>query len=104
MKNKNYEGAYETGYEALYDKLYDKAYGVMDTDERLAEISASLDSICELLERFLDKLTEEKKEDKEKKSKHDVDESGFRLAKIGADIGEEKSQMDVIAKIFGNQS
>jgi len=101
MKKEGYEG-YEKGqgYESLYDKLYDKAYAAANADERLADICNALDSICELLEKLFEvvkeKEAEEKKEGKE-------EEAGFRLAKIGADIGEEKGQMDVIARIFGNQ-
>ncbi|MDR2183185.1 MAG: hypothetical protein LBE55_03330 [Clostridiales bacterium] len=91
---KNYE-AYDEGlenlYENLYDRAYDQTYAAMDLDERLADIQVSLDNICELLEG----LVQSKKQKKE---------AGFKPMKIGADIGEEKSQMDIIAKIFGNKS
>jgi len=73
-------------------------------EEGLEDIRASLDCVCELLEKILVKIVV-KEEEMEKEVKEAKEEAGFRLAKIGADIGEpqEKGQMDVIARIFGNE-
>jgi len=73
-------------------------YGIYAVEEGLDDIKTALDCICELLERFL-----EREEEVKEKEKEEAKAAEFRPAKIGADIGEEKSQMDVIAKIFGNQ-
>jgi len=80
---KNYED-----YDGYVEKYYDQmTLSAIDLEDKLEDIQATLDGICEVLE----KLVKERKERAE-----------FRPVKIGADIGEEKEQMDVIAKIFGN--
>ena len=84
-------------YEDLYEKLYGGVYEDIGLEDKLIQLQDSLDVACELLERLLSKLAEG-----EKKEKKEAGAAGFRLAKVGADIGEEKEQMDVIAKIFGN--
>ncbi|MCL2376288.1 MAG: hypothetical protein FWC76_02715 [Defluviitaleaceae bacterium] len=86
-------------YEDLYERFCSRMYEEMDLDEKLTEFQEAFDNACELLEKLLDRLDEG-----EKKEKKEAEAAGFRLAKVGADIGEEKSQMDVIAKIFGNKS
>jgi len=75
-------------------------YEIYAVEESLDDIKTALDCICELLEKFLERGEEVKEKEKEKAKTKAAE---FRPAKIGAEIGEEKSQMDVIAKIFGNQ-
>ena len=93
-------------YEDLYEKLLDGRYDDegLNVDERLMYIQLALDNICELLEKLVDCAKEEEKEGKKGKKKGgDVDAAEFSITKIGADIGEEKEQADIIARIFGNR-
>jgi len=90
---RNYE---EYDGEVYGGVLYDGALVMKETDERLEDLQTAIDGVCEMLERVLERLAVfEKGVEKEK-------ESGFRLAKVGADIGEEVGRMDEIARIFGN--
>jgi len=64
---------------------------------RLYCIQTAIEDVCELLEN----LVECAKEGREAaKAKEDV--AKFVPGKIGADIGEENVQEDVVARIFGN--
>ena len=81
-------------------------FGGVNLEERLENFQLSLDGICELLEGLLESQAKEAKEEEEKKeakAKEAKAKKEYMPAfKIGADIGEEKKQLDVIAKIFGN--
>ena len=78
---------------------YEGFVGVYEVDgleERLAYIQNGVENVCEILERILECFAEEREKELKKGDE-------FRLGKIGADIGEEMVQEDVIAKIFGNR-
>ena len=89
-------------YDELFDKRYvDDSYDGIELGERLMYLQLALDNVCELLEELVNCTKEEKKE--EVRKKEEQEKSAFKLGKIGADIGEEKGQLDIIAKIFGNK-
>ena len=92
-------------YEGLYDKYLNSEFEGLEVDERLLCIQMAIDNACELLEKLVDCAQESleclKAEDTGGKKAKDAAE--FTIGKIGADIGEEKGQLDIIAKIFGNK-
>ena len=87
-------------YEGVYAKYADSVFEELNVDERLLCIQMAMDNACELLEKLVDCASEslESAKKKEKGGK----KAEFSVGKIGADIGEEVSQGDVIARIFGN--
>ena len=82
---------------------YNGAYYVTEAAEKLDDIKDVLEEMCELLEKCLCKLVEGEKERKEAKEEKKEEAAKFKPVKIGADIGGEKNQMDIIARIFGNK-
>jgi len=90
-------------YEGVYEKYADSVFEELNVDERLLCIQMAMDNACELLEKLVDCAKEslESAKEKEKKEKGGK-KAEFSVGRIGADIGEEVSQGDVIARIFGN--
>ena len=97
MKKDDYAVKEDYGiYEDIYAKLYEDKHEEVELSERLMYINIALDSIHELLEKFLNKFFEGKQKGKSAEAPEP------KFTKIGADIGCKHTQMDVIAKIFGN--
>ena len=79
-------------YESLHEAVYGLGYDEGDLAEKIEKISMSLEAVCEILEKLLDASDAAKEKIQD----------NLPAFKIGADIGGELKQEDLIAKIFGN--